>query len=177
MAPERRSISQKRDAWQAALKEAAVTEEIYFVDDKGLFEPVLVKAIPLTGPLLSQAAELWPDDKRLKALLAEWTAGGRSVVLLGYYSSNLKSGADDFMKSSRLQVELVIPGAGPVKPEAPFLMAQDDLADYFPVFNRWEKALVYRFRAGLNPGAVLAVAWPTGRFGLPLIAPLGESAD
>jgi hypothetical protein len=171
MEPGRRAVIESREAWLETLKAAVVTDEVFYLGDRGTFEPVLVKALPLTDAILAKAAALWPDDQRLKAALAQWRGKGRAVVLVGLYAPNLKSSPADFLKSNPFALSLQFPGVAPTPSDPPVLVDKEVVDDFFPVFNRWDKALAYSFKSSLGPGTLLAVSWPTGKAELDLTPP------
>ena len=176
MEPNRRAVMERREAWLDALKAAVVSDEVVYVSDRGDFEPVQVKALPLTDSVLAKAAEIWPDDKRLREKLAQWGSQGRAVILVGVYARGLKSSPSDFLKENPFSMDLVFPGVGEVPADPPEMVDKAFAADYFPVFNRWEKVLAYSFKTSLAPGSVLAVSWPTGWTGLELSPQPGAAA-
>ena len=161
MEPGRRALIEKREAWLNTLKAGALTDEVFFLGDKGEIEPVLITVIPFTDGLMAKTAELWPDDKRFKSKIAEWTGKGRVVILVGYYARNLKTG-EDFIKDSPLSVRLTMPGVSSVAPDAAEMVDKAFLSDYFPVFTRWDRTVAYSFRTGLGPGSILSVSFPSG---------------
>jgi hypothetical protein len=162
-----RAVIDDRDAWTNLIRDAKVSDEIFFSDDGGDVRPVYITAVPLRPDVRAAAERLWAGDERFGESVSAWTAAGRSVVLVGLYGRKLKK--DDLLKEGVFRIAL---RRGDVRlPAAKMAFVTRQWAnDYFPVFSHWDRVLAVSFGGEFNPADSLTVEWPAGSFELPLFA-------
>jgi hypothetical protein len=171
--PSRRAQVKDRGAWLEEIKAYKSHDEIYFPD--GEESSLLLNALSLSPPLLSQARVRWAGDSRLAKALASFQSkpgASERLVLLGLYGRSFS--AKDLTETGRFRVSLQN-GAAKVAPLKITVLERELALDYFPVFNRWEKVFALSFPPGPWEGSSLEVAWPAGERRLPLIGLAAES--
>ncbi|MDR2443610.1 MAG: hypothetical protein LBE31_08835 [Deltaproteobacteria bacterium] len=173
--PNRQKAIESREAWLETLTASRLEDEIFFTDNRGVVFPVIIRALPLTGPILTKSGELWPRDPRFQKEISDWTKNGQFAVLVGLYTPELV-GDDDFLKNNPFIVSLKA-DQKIIAPIEVKIIAKNFLADYFPIFNKWEKVLIVTFPGPWSPTSSLSVSWPSGELELgPLTSALASGA-
>ncbi|MDR1110555.1 MAG: hypothetical protein LBP92_07660 [Deltaproteobacteria bacterium] len=171
--PGRQALEARHRAWIDLTRASLCRDGIYVLTDKGDVLPVLVNALPLNGQVLAEARALWGSDPRFAERLDSWLAKGRIVVLVGLYARDLRD--DDLVKDDRFRPSLRAGGGPKAAPAGKELLKAKFLADYFPVFNSWERVLALSFDGQWDQDPALVVDWPYGSREIGLSAPAGAT--
>ncbi|MDR3134475.1 MAG: hypothetical protein LBU69_00085 [Deltaproteobacteria bacterium] len=141
MEPARRQLEAKHQDWIRLLQATSVSDEIYELSNLGNVLPIMIKAIPLSDQVLTEARNLWGKDPRFMGQLNSWLSKGKIVVLVGLYTRNIHE--DDVLVNNRLRVSLQTADNRIINPANKEQLKTDVLDDYFPIFSPWE--LVFAF--------------------------------
>jgi hypothetical protein len=165
---ERRASIERKEAWESWITSQAIGDQIYYLNNKGDVSLVSIRAVALNAKVLAALNGQFPDEPRLYQKIYQWTKQGRSVVIAGIYSKNLKP--EDLIKNNRFRLSLITSGGRSVAVSKE-IVNPVFAADYFPIFSNWDKIVALSFKADLNYEPTLLIQWPSGQRQLSLTAP------